>query len=75
MELLKKLKTAQIPKNDIPQQEIQFLDDSNLTKTLSGSGIIGCFKLYRVNDYSLLNPQNLIFGNIFSSSLFDSSVN
>ena len=35
MELLKKLKTAQIPKNDIPQQEIQFLDDLNLTKIVN----------------------------------------
>lgn len=35
MELLKKLKTVQIPKNNIPQQEIQFLDDLNLTKIVN----------------------------------------
>jgi hypothetical protein len=35
MELLKKLKPVQIPKNDIPQEEIQFLDDLNLTKIVN----------------------------------------
>ena len=44
MELLKKLKTVQIPKNNIPQQEIQFLDDSNLTKTVNK----GLAELYRL---------------------------
>ena len=50
MELLKKLKTAQIPKNDIPQQEIEFLDDSNLTKIVNK----GLAELYR------LKPENPI---------------
>ena len=50
MELLKKLKTAQIPKNDIPQQEIQFLDDSNLAKIVNK----GLAELYR------LKPENPI---------------
>ena len=50
MELLKKLKTAQIPKNDIPQQEIQFLDDSNLEKIVNK----GLAELYR------LKPENPI---------------
>ena len=35
MELLKKLKTAQILKDDTPEQEIQFLDDLNLTKIVN----------------------------------------
>ena len=50
MELLKKLKTAQTPKNDIPQQEIQFLDDSNLAKIVNK----GLAELYR------LKPENPI---------------
>ena len=50
MELLKKLKTAQTPKNDIPQQEIQFLDDSNLEKIVNK----GLAELYR------LKPENPI---------------
>jgi hypothetical protein len=50
MELLNKLKTAQIPKNDIPQQEIQFLDDSNLAKIVNK----GLAELYR------LKPENPI---------------
>ena len=50
MELLKKLKTAQIPKDDIPEQEINFLDDSNLTKIVNK----GLAELYR------LKPENPI---------------
>ncbi len=50
MELLKKLKTAQIPKNDIPQEKIQFLDDSDLTKIVNK----GLAELYR------LKPENPI---------------
>ena len=50
MELLKKLKTAQIPKNDTPEQEIQFLDDSNLTKIVNK----GLAELYRIK------PENPI---------------
>ncbi len=35
MELLKKLKTAQIPKDDTPEEEIKFLDDSKLTNIVN----------------------------------------
>ena len=50
MELLKKLKTAQIPKDDTPEEEIQFLDDSNLTNIVNK----GLAELYRIQ------PENPI---------------
>ena len=50
MELLKKLKTAQIPKDDTPEEEIKFLDDSNLTNIVNK----GLAELYRIQ------PENPI---------------
>ena len=50
MELLKKLKTAEIPKNDSEDNEIQYLEDTKLNEIVNK----GLAELYRIQ------PENPI---------------